>query len=69
MFDCFTFAKLGTLLKQKIFYFFTTKNLCAVAADLLYKSVSGLCLTISRAAKAGPKQHFVSMCILLSLCF
>ena len=41
--------------KQNIFYFFTTQNLGAVATDLLYKSVLGLCLIISRAARYLPK--------------
>ena len=39
---------------QNIFYFFTTQILGAVAADLLYKSVPGLCLIISRAARYLP---------------
>ena len=30
-----------------------------MAADLLYKSLLGLCLIMLRAAKAGPKQHSV----------
>ena len=53
MFGCFTFPKLGCKTKQNknIFYFFTTQKLGAVAADLLHKSVLGLCLIISRAAK------------------
>ena len=42
-----------------------------MAADLLYKSVLGLCLIISRAAKIsakpGPKQHSLSMCTQQSL--
>ena len=42
MIDCFTFPKLSCFVKQKIFYFFTTQNLGAVAADLLYKSVPEL---------------------------
>ena len=49
MFGCFTFAKIGCFVKQ-FFQFFTTQNLGAVAADLLYKSVAGLCLIFSRAA-------------------
>ena len=37
MFGSLTFAKLGCLVKQtKIFHFFTTQNLGAVVADLLY---------------------------------
>ena len=48
----FTFAKPGCFVKHiKYFYFFTTQILGAVAADLLYKSVPGLCLIISRAAR------------------
>ena len=35
MFGCFIFAKLGCFVKQKYFYFFTTQNLGAVAANLL----------------------------------
>ena len=35
-------------------YLFTTQILGAVAADLLYKSVPGLCLIISRAARYLP---------------
>ena len=51
MIDCFTFPKLSCFVKQKIFYFFTTQNLGAVAADLLYKSALGLCLITSRATR------------------
>ena len=64
---CFTIYKLGCLVKQnkKYFYFFTTQNLGAVAADLLYKFMPGLGLSliISRAAKAGPKQHSLSLSV------
>ena len=58
---CFTIAKLGCLVKQnkKYFYFFTTQNLGAVAADLLYKSVPGLCLIFSRAARYLPHRHLI----------
>ena len=41
--------------KQKYFYFFTSQIFGAVAADLLYKSLPGLCLIISRAARYLPK--------------
>ena len=70
MFGCFTFAKLGCFVKlnKKYFYFVTTQKVGVVAADLVYKSVSGLCLIISRAARYLPKpalkQHSLSMCIL-----
>ena len=51
-----TFAKRGYFVRQICFYyFFTTQILVAVAADLLYKSVMGLCLIISRAARYLPK--------------
>ena len=64
MFGCFfTFAKLGCFVK-KYFYFFTAKNLGAVAADLLYKSMSGLCLMISRAARYQPNP---SLCVYYDL--
>ena len=45
---------------------FTTKNLGAVAAGLLYKSVLGLCLNISRAARYLPKpalNNIPSLCV------
>ena len=73
MFGCFTFPKLGCKTKQNknIFYFFTTQKLGAVAADLLHKSVLGLCLIISRAARYLPKLELNSIpsykCILRSL--
>ena len=62
MFGCFTFDKLGCFVKH---FFFTTQNLGAVAADLLYKFMPGLGLSliISRAAKAGPKQHSLSLSV------
>ena len=41
---------------KKYFYFFTTQNLGVVSADFLYKSVSELCLFISRIARYLPKQ-------------
>ena len=63
----FTFAKLGCFVKQtKIFFFLTVKNLGAVAADLLYKPVPGLCLIISRAARYLPKpalNNVPSLCV------
>ena len=57
MFGCFTFAKLDRFVKQnkKYFLFFTNQNLGAVAADFLDKSMLGLCLIISRAARYLPK--------------
>ena len=60
-----TFAKLGYFVRQ-FFYFFTTPILGAVAADLLYKSVPGLCLIISRAARYLPKpalNNIPSLCV------
>ena len=45
----FIFAKLGCFVKQFFYNFFTTQILGAVAVDLLYKSVLGLCIIISRA--------------------
>ena len=68
MFGCFTFPKLGCKTKQNknIFYFFTTQKLGAVAADLLHKSVLGLCLIISRAARYLPKpalNKIPSLCV------
>ena len=67
-----TFARLGYFVRQICFYyFFTTQILGAVAADLLYKSVLGLCLIISRAARYLPKlalNNILSLlCILRSL--
>ena len=56
--------------KQNIFYFFTTQNLGAVATDLLYKSVLGLCLMISRAARYLPKpalNNIPSLCVYCDL--
>ena len=71
IFGCFSFAKLGCFVKQnKYFYFFTSQNLCAVAADLLYKSVLGLCLIISRAARYLPKlalNNSPSLCVHFNL--
>ena len=52
--------------KQKIFLFLYYSNLGAVAADLLYKSVLGLCLIISRAARYLPKpalSNLPSVCV------
>ena len=51
-----TFAKLGYFVSIKLFFycFFTTQILGAVAAELLYKSMPGLCLIISRAARYLP---------------
>ena len=70
MFGCFfTFAKLGCFVK-KYFYFFNAQNLGAVAADLLYKSMSGLCLMISRAARCQPKpalNNNPSLCVYYDL--
>ena len=43
------------VLKKNYHYFFTNQILGAVAADLLYKSMPGLCLIISRAARYLPK--------------
>ena len=74
MFGCYTFAKIGCFVKQNktktYFYFFTTQNLGAVAADLLYKSVLGLCLIISRAARYLPKpalSNIPSLCVYYDL--
>ena len=54
--ECWT-VLLVLFVKQTkyIFYLSTTQNLGAVAADLLYKSVPGLCPIISRAARYLPK--------------
>ena len=58
--------------KFAVYYFFTTQILGAVAADLLYKSMPGLCLIISRAARYLPKPALNNipslLCILRSLC-
>jgi len=67
-----TFAKLGYFVRQICFfyYFFTTQILGAVAADLLYKSVLGLCLIISRAARYLPKpalNNIPSLCVYYDL--
>ena len=71
MFDCFTFAKLGCFVKQtKNIFFFTAQNLGTVAADLLYRSVPGLCLLISRAARNLPKpalNNITSLCVYYDL--
>ena len=61
MFGCFTFAKLGCFVKQTN-NFFTTQTLGAVGADLLYKTMLGLCLIISRAASYIP-----SLCVYYDL--
>ena len=53
-----------------MFYFFTTQNLGAVAAELFYKSVLGLCLTISRAARYLPNpaiNNIPSLCVYFDL--
>ena len=68
MFGCFIFAKLACFVKQNktYLYSFSTQNLGAVAADLLYKSMPGLCLIISRAATYLPKptlNNFSSLCV------
>ena len=49
---------------------FTTQILGAVAADLFYKSVPGLCLIISRAARYLPKlalNNIPSLCVYYDL--
>ena len=55
---------------KNYFYFFTTQNLGAVATDLLYKSVLGLCQIISRAARYMPKlalNNITSLCVYYGL--
>ena len=54
MFGCFYFCKAWMFGKtyKKYFEFFTTSNFRA--AGLLYKSMPGLCLIMSRAAKYLP---------------
>ena len=69
---CFYFCKAWLFCKtsKKYFYFFTTQNIGAVAADLLYKSVLGLCLIISRAARYLPKlalNNIPSQCVYYDL--
>ena len=68
----FTFAKLGCFVRPIClsYYFLTTQILGAVAADLLYKSVLGLCLIISRAARYLPKpalNNIPSLCVYYNL--
>ena len=62
---------LAVLLDKFVFYyFFTTQILVSVAADLLYKSVPGLCLIISRAARYLPKpalNNIPSLCVYYNL--
>ena len=68
----FTFAKPGCFVRQIWFfyYFFITQILWSVAADLLYKSVPGLCPIFSRAARYVPKQvlsNIPSLCVYYNL--
>ena len=70
--DVFTFAKFGCFVRPicLFYYFFTTQILGAVAADLLYKSVPGLCLIFSRAARYPPKpalNNIISLCVYYDL--
>ena len=62
---------LGCFVKQFFnYYFFTTQILGAVAADLLYKSMLGLCLIISRAASYLPKlalNNIPALCVYYDL--
>ena len=60
------------VLKDKFvfYYFFTNQILGVVAADLLYKSVLGLCLIFSRAARFLPKpalNNIPSLCVYCDL--
>ena len=69
----FSFAKLGCFVRLIclfFYYFFTTQILGAVAADLIYKSVPGLCLIISRAARFLLKlalNNILSLCVYYNL--
>ena len=61
----FTFFSLAVLYNN-FFNLVTTQILGAVAANLLYKSVLGLCLIISRAARYLPKpalNNIPSLCV------
>ena len=51
-------ATIEAILKKNYHYFFTNQILGAVAADLLYKSMPGLCLIISRAASGQSYKQF-----------
>ena len=61
-----------TVLKDNFvfYYFFTSQILGAMAADLLYKSMPGLCLIISGVARYLPKpalNNIPSLCVYYDL--
>ena len=61
-----------TVLKDNFvfYYFFTSQILGAMAADLLYKSMPGLCLIISGVARYLPKpalNNIPSLCVYYNL--